>query len=309
MSRERAGILLGLFAAVSYSTQPIFAKFAYAAAVGVVPLLIVRYLVSAGFFWALVFGRAASLPPRAVAIRIFLLGFFGISVQVFLFATALTRLDAALGSLLLYSYPTMVAAGAIFSGQERPNARRLFALLIASTGVVLVLGGAGSGGWDTVGVLCALGSALGAAIYLLVGHRLLATIAPLPLAALGESGAGLAFLIAGGTTGQLTFDFAPGGWWPVLGLAIVSSIALIASLGGIARVGPTTTGIAMMAETPLTVLIAYLALGERLLPLQLAGGALVLAAVILLQLGRPAPGREVASPDREVIASAPPVPL
>jgi len=94
-----------------------------------------------------------------------------------------------------------------------------------------------------------------------------------------------------------------------LGLAIVSSIALIASLGGIARVGPTTTGIAMMAETPLTVLIAYLALGERLLPLQLAGGALVLAAVILLQLGRPAPGREVASPDREVIESAPPAPL
>ena len=309
MSREREGILLCLLAAVAYSTQPILAKFAYAASVGVVSLLIVRYLVSAGVFWALVGGRAVPLPPRSIAVRAFLLGLLGTSVQVFLFATALTRLDATLGSLLLYSFPAMVAAGAILSGQERPSARRLVALLIASTGVILVLGGAGGGGWDTVGVLCALGSALGAAIYLLLRHRLLATATPLPLATLGESGAGLAFLVAGGVTGQLAFDFAPWGWWPVVGLAIVSAIALAASLAGMARVGPTTTGIVMMAETPLTVVIAYLALGERLLPPQLAGGALVIAAVVLLQLGHRTSVREAAQPDRDVIEPVPPAPL
>lgn len=309
MSREREGILLCLLAAAAYSAQPIFAKFAYAAAVGVVALLIVRYLVSAGVFWALVRGRTVPLPPRSIAMRAFLLGLLGTSVQVFLFATALTRLDAALGSLLLYSFPAMVAAGAILSGQERPSARRLVALLVASTGVVLVLGGAGGGGWDTVGVLCALGSALGAAIYLLLSHRLLATVPPLPLAALGESGAGLAFLVAGGLTGQLAFDFAPWGWWPVMGLAVVSAVALVASLAGMVRVGPTTTGIVMMVETPLTVGLAYLALGERLLPTQLAGGALVIAAVVLLQLGRPAPVQGGVQADREVIEPAPPAPL
>ncbi len=309
MSRERVGIPLCLFAAVAYSTQPIFSKFAYAAAVGVVPLLIVRYLVSAGVFWAIVRGRGLPLPPRPIAVRIFLLGLCGTSVQVFLFATALTRLDAALGSLLLYCYPTLVAAGAILTGQERPDGRRFLALLIASVGLVLVLGGAGSGGWDTVGVLCALGSALGAAIYLLVSHRLLAKAQPLPLAALGESGAGLAFLIAGVATGQFAFDFAFSGWWSALGLAVASSVALIASLAGVVRVGPTTTGIVMMAETPLTVVIAYLALGERLLPLQLAGGALVIAAVILLQLGRPKSVLEMVPPEREAIEAVPPATL
>ena len=304
MSRERVGVLLCLFAAVAYSTQPIFAKFAYAAAVGVVPLLIVRYLVSAGAFWAIVRGRHLTLPARPLSGRIFLLGFCGTSVQIFLFATALTRLDAALGSLLLYCYPTLVAAGAILSGQERPNARRLLALLLASIGVVLVLGGARRAGWDTFGVICALGAALGAAIYLLVSHRLLAQVPPLPLAALGESGAGSAFLLAGIATGQLAFDFAFSGWWPTLGLAIASSLALIASLAGMVRVGPTTTGIVMMAETPLTVVIAYLALGERLLPLQLVGGVLVLAAVVVLQLGRPAHAPE-AAPAREASETAP----
>jgi len=45
MSRERAGTLLCLFAAVAYSTQQIFAKFAYAAVVGVVPLPIAAVIV------------------------------------------------------------------------------------------------------------------------------------------------------------------------------------------------------------------------------------------------------------------------
>lgn len=288
MTRERAGILFCLVAAAAYGTQPILAKFSYAAAVGVLTLLVVRYLVSATAFWTIMRARGVPLPPRPLAIRAFLLGFCGTSVQVFLFATALTRLDAALGSLLLYSFPAMIAAGAILSGQERPNTRRLLALLIASTGVVLVLGVAGGAGWDAIGVACALSSALGAALYFLLSHRLLARVAPLPLAALGESGAALAFLIAGTATGRLAFDFAPWGWWPVLGLALASAAALLASLSGMARVGPTTTGIVMMVETPLTVALAYLTLGERLSPTQLAGGALVLGAVVLLQFGPPA---------------------
>lgn len=305
MTRERTGTILCLVSAVAWSTQPILAKFSYAAAVGVLTLLVVRYLVSATAFWTIVRARRLALPPRPIAIRAFLLGFCGTSVQVFLFATALTRLDAALGSLLLYSFPAMIAAGAILSGQERPSARRLLALLIASTGVVLVLGVAGGGGWDTVGVIYALSSALGAALYFLISHRLLARVAPLPLAALGESGAGLAFLIAGTATGQLAFDFAAWGWWPILGLAIVSATALIASLSGMARVGPTTMGIIMMVETPLTVGLAYLTLGERLSPSQLAGGALVLGAVVLLQFGPPA--RAASAPEiSAAIPTAPP---
>lgn len=297
MTRERTGTLLCLVAAVAYSVTPIFAKFAYAAAVGVVTLLVVRYLVAAGVFWSLTRGRGLPLPPRPLAIRAFLLGLLATSVQVFLFATALTRLDAALCSLLLYTYPAMVTVGAIVGGQERPNARRLLALAIASIGTILALGGVGDGRLELVGIACALGSALVYTIYLLMSHRLLATIAPLPLAALGSSGAGLAFLIAAAATGQLALGFASWGWWPVAGMAAASVVATIASLAGVVRVGPTTTSIVTMAETPLTVALAYLTLGERLSPPQLAGGALVLAAVVLLQFAPATPtAREVSAP-------------
>ena len=310
MTREREGALLCLLAALAYCTTPILAKYAYAASVGVMPLLIVRYLVAVVVFWLLVRVRGVPLPPRPIVLRGVLIGLLGTSVQVFLFATALTRIDASLGSLLLYTYPAMVALGAFFSGQERPSARRITALLIASVGVVLVLGGADGGRWDTIGVLCALGSALAYTIYLLISHSLLATAAPLPLAALGSSGAALTFLIVGAATGQLSVDFARWGWGPVIGMALVSVVATLASLTGVVRVGPTTTSIVTMMETPLTVGLAYLALGERLLPIQLAGGGLVLTAVVLLQAGGAAvSSASVDTPERGPNEAAPAAPL
>lgn len=296
MTRGREGVLLCLLAAVAYCAQPIFAKLAYASAVGVLTLLVIRYIVEIALFWPLVRALRLRLPPRSAALRMFAIGLVGISLQVFLFATALARLDAALASLLLYTFPVMVTVGAIVTGQERPSPRRFVALGIASLGVALVLGGAGGGRWDTLGVLCALGSAFTYTVYILFSHRLLATSAPLTVAALGSSGAGTTFLLVGGATGGLAFDFAPGGWWSALGMALVSVVAIVANLAGVRRVGPTTASIVAMTETPLTVVLAYLVLGERLLPLQLVGGALVIAAIVLLQRGLSAPLPEANPP-------------
>lgn len=293
MTRGREGLLLCLLAAGAYCAQPIFAKLAYASAVGVLTLLVIRYVVEVTLFWPLVRLLGLRLPPRSAALRMFAIGLVGISLQVFLFATALARLDAALASLLLYTFPVMVTVGAIVTGQERPAPRRFVALAIASFGVALVLGGAGGGRWDTLGVLCALGSALTYTLYILFSHRLLATSAPLTVAALGSGGAATTFLLIGGATGGLAFDFPLAGWWSALGMALVSVVAIVANLAGVRRVGPTTASIVAMTETPLTVVLAYLVLGERLLPPQLVGGALVILAIILLQRGLSAPLPEV----------------
>src|SRR5262249_37602960 len=51
---------------------------------------------------------------------------------------------------------------------------------------------------------------------------------------------------------------------------------------GIGRVSATGGAIASSSETVAASLVAFLALGERLRPCQLVGGALILAAVLLL---------------------------
>ena len=61
-------------------------------------------------------------------------------------------------------------------------------------------------------------------------------------------------------------------------------VAVSAFFAGLRRVGPSEAAILSTFEPVVTVVLAFFVLGERLTPLQLAGGALVLAAVVLLQL-------------------------
>jgi drug/metabolite transporter (DMT)-like permease len=65
-------------------------------------------------------------------------------------------------------------------------------------------------------------------------------------------------------------------------------------LTAIRKIGGTRTGILMLLEPVVGVLLAALWLGEALLPVQVAGGVLVLAGALVLQLR--------SSPEHEPIA-------
>lgn len=72
------------------------------------------------------------------------------------------------------------------------------------------------------------------------------------------------------------------GW--LTGIAVVSTVGAISLFfAGLQRVGPTTASILSTAEPVTTVLLAFLVFGESLGPVQLAGGALVLLAVLAVR--------------------------
>lgn len=290
MTREREGVLCCIMAATAYSVTATFAKLAYAAGVNVVTLLMVRYLVAALCFWVLIPRFGGGMPPRATITRGLLLGAVFQAGQTWLFGTALTRIDAALGILLLYAYPAMVTIGAVLIGRERLNARRIFALLVATTGVVLVVSGPHHGTHDLAGILLALGAAFVYTCTLLTGHAILRATPPLTLAGLVAMGAAITFTTTGLASGEVHFDFAPWGWLPMIGLALCASVlATVSNYAGITRVGPTVASILGTLEIPLGVALATIILGERLGIVQIVGGMLVLAAIVLLQFRRTRP--------------------
>jgi len=138
----------------------IFAKEAYRSDVSVTTLLAVRFALAAGAFWAIVaarrFGGALSAPPARRMVLVGLaLGAVGYAAQSGAFFGALTRIDASLASLLLYTYPALVFGAAVALGRERADRRRLVALGLATGGAALVLAGAGTGGLDALGVALA----------------------------------------------------------------------------------------------------------------------------------------------------------
>lgn len=284
-SPQRIGALLCLASAAAFGAMAVFGKLAYDAGVGVTTLLFVRFALATAVLWVLV-ALTRTAPPRGTRrtlLAALALGGVGYALQAGLFFAALTRMDASLLALLLYSYPAMVTAAAIAIGRERPSRRRAGAVLVSSGGLVLVLAGAAQGAVDPLAAAMAVASALTYTAYILVSHSVADALDPLPLAALVTLGAATTFGVAGVTTGELHLDLAASGWLWAGMIALVSTVgAIVLFFAGLRRVGPSTAAILSTFEPVVTVALAYAAFGEDLSGVQILGAALVLGAVVAL---------------------------
>jgi drug/metabolite transporter (DMT)-like permease len=288
-----SGTLLCLGSGAAFGAMAVFGKLAYGDGATVGTLLAVRFALAAALFWALVLAGGAAHEVRALGGRDIgvglALGGCGYALQAGLYFAALERIDASLLSLLLYSFPAIVAGAAVALGRERIDGRRLAALGLASGGLALVVAGAGAGALDPLGAALGLGAAVVYSAYILVSDGIVGRVRPPVLSALVCTGAA-APLIAGSV---LLGELRPGeltatGWGWLACLAVVSTVASISLFfAGLRRVGPTTASILATVEPLVTVLLAFLVFGETLGTLQLAGGALVLAAVLALHARRP----------------------
>ena len=283
MNREREGLLLCLLSAAGFAAMPLFARQAYATGVELTPLLALRFVMAAALLWALVLLRRRPLgSPRGLALGA-LLGFAGYSVQAGLYFGAIQRIDVSLASLLLYTYPSLVTLAAFALRRESPSRRKLGALALASGGVALVLAGGGPRAIDPLGAAMAIGCAGFYTVFILGSERVSARTPAVPFTASVVTGSAVTFVIAAIFTGGVHAS-AEGVMWAGLIALASTAIPIVLFVAGLARIGPSTAAIASAVEPAFTVALAWLVLGEKLGPLQLAGGALVLSAVVLLQL-------------------------
>jgi drug/metabolite transporter (DMT)-like permease len=298
---HRRGVALCLLSAVGFGLMAVFAKEAYRDDVSVLTLLALRFTIAAGAFWAIVAARRPrrAAPPRRIVLAGLALGAVGYAAQAGGYFGALTRIDASLTALLLYVYPALVFVGAVALRRDHVDRRRIVALALATGGAVLVLAGSGTGGVDALGVALGLSAAIAYSVYILVADGVTRQIEPFHLSALIATGAAATLWTAGLVSGSLDFGFEAGGWGWIAGLALFSTVLPISAfLAGLPKVGPATASIVSTVEPMVSVGMAMVWFGERLGVVQIAGGALVLAAVVLLAVnvrGR-VPAADAASP-------------
>jgi drug/metabolite transporter (DMT)-like permease len=288
-----SGTFLCLASATAFGAMAVLGKLAYDDGATVGTLLAIRFLLAAALFWALVLGGGAArelraLDGRDVAVGL-ALGACGYAIQAGCYFAALERIDASLLSLLLYTFPAMVAVAAFALGRERIDRRRLGALVLASGGLVLVVAGAGAGALDALGAALGLSAAAVYTTYILVSRGIVGRVTPRLLSALVCTGAAASLTVGSVVLGELRpGELTAAGWGWLACLAVVSTVAAVSLFfAGLKRVGPTTASIVSTAEPVVTVLLAFLVFGELLGPIQLLGGALVLGAVLVLASYRP----------------------
>ncbi len=75
-------------------------------------------------------------------------------------------------------------------------------------------------------------------------------------------------------------------------------LAVVTFLAGLERVGPTNAATLSTIEPVVTVILAALVLDEAITPLRIAGGVMILLAVILLTRSKLAVKRDLQQLDR-----------
>lgn len=261
----------------------VFARAAYAAGVDPVTLLFLRFAISAAVMLLLMRLRRSAFPRGGALLGLIAMGAVGYVGQSLCYFTALTLASAGLVALLLYLYPGLVAVLSALLLGERIGRVKAAALGLALVGAALTIGRGGGG--QLLGIVLGLAAALIYSLYILAGSRLMRQAPPLAASAVVITSAGVVYSGIVALRG-LHLPATPAGWAAILALALISTVvAIVTFLAGLERVGPTNASILSIVEPAVTVGLAALVLGEAITVGRVAGGALILVAVIVLARG------------------------
>ena len=219
---------------------------------------------------------------------------------------AVERLPVGVALLLEYLAPVLLVGLAWARTRRVPPRLTLAGCVVAVAGLVLVVDPGGARP-DLVGVLFALGAAVGLGSYFVLSARP-TTIPPVALAASGLA-VGAVALGAAALVGVLPFA-APLVAVPLLGstvpwyvpLAVVvlvaTAFAYVSGVAATVRAGERLASFVGLSEVLFAVLVAWLLLGEVPGVVQAVGGVLVVAGVVLVRLAGVPRGalRRAASP-------------
>lgn len=224
-------------------------------------------------------------------------GVVGVAGAQLCYFTAVQTLSVGVALMIEFLAPVLVVVWRWLRG-SRPSSRVLLGGGIALVGTAGVLDVVGGLTVDPVGVLWALGAAVGLACYFVVLGRAaddpgVARIDTVVLTAGGLAVGALVLALAGavgimpvrvvgGTTVLGGAEVAL--WVPVATLVLVSTVlAYTAGAAGTARLGSTAASLLGLSEVLAAVLVAWALLGQLPSPVQLAGGALVIVGVGVTQ--------------------------
>ena len=309
VSAYRKAIILNLAAAVVWAITPVLIRYV---SIGF-PIMFqtfARYLVALVILWPLYFSATGSTERARIRKRLphLLPRMALIAIANFSFQASFTgSLYAMYPGLAMLIYQSAaifgVLLGFVLFADERPLMRdpRFHAgLLLAVVGVILTVsvGEAGGSRATAAGVALVLTSAMSWAVLTAMVRAWLPGFSPFFVNAAVITFVTPLFLLSHVVTHGAQWQFsASAGLWTVMLLSGVVGIGLGHSLfyRSVPALGVSVSNILQLTRPFFTAFFSFLVFGERLSPLQMLGGALLIAGayvVTLLRVDRKSPAAD-----------------
>jgi drug/metabolite transporter (DMT)-like permease len=245
--------------------------------------LSLRVLLPVLLIWR---GTPALLVPRRDLVRFLLIGVLGVAASNYLYYLAIQRTNVATAIILQYTAPVWVLLYTVLRGGYKPSLRRSAAVGLAVVGCALAVGFVGSGGLslDPVGVTAALLAAFSFAFYNVAGHSVLARYDRWKVLLWVLLSAATFWIFVNPPWKIWAAHFDREQWGFMLIFSLVSVLGPFSCyFAGLQHLEPTRAVVVSCLEPVFSILIAAVALGELLRPLQSLGIVVVLIAIVLIQ--------------------------
>jgi drug/metabolite transporter (DMT)-like permease len=307
--RRLLGIALIVVSAAGFGSGTVISKPIYAAGLTWAQLLAWRFTIGAALAW----GWILLSPTRRAAVgrlgRREVLVAIGLGVwytgNAATYYAGLETVPASLAGVVVYLYPATVAVLSVRYAARLEGRRPWIALGVALVGVILALGGIDPADAGSVGgVALILLSPLIYAGWIVLSARLAGERTDrlahettgdghvddaAAASALMISSTAAVFVLIALVTGRPLAppDIAPAAWPFLLAIGFLGTFLAIQTFyAGSRRIGAAQAALVSTVEPLIIVTLAFVFLHERLGPVQLLGGALIIVGVLIAQTGR-----------------------
>ncbi len=295
------GLTLAIVSAMSFSLSGPLARGLLDAGWSAGAVVLARLTVAALVVTPIVI-RALRGRWGALRANLWLVLFFGavpVAGTQFAYFSAVQRMDVGPALLIEYTAPAAVVVWLWLRHGERPGLLTVAGAGLATLGLILVLDLLSGGDLAPVGVFWALIAMAGVTSYFVLAAKPRADLSPVVLAGTGLV-TGTLMLAALGATGLLPMhataaspvyaDSAVPWWLPLIGLGVVATgLAYCTGIAASTHLGSRLASFVALLEVVAAVAFAWLLLDQLPGALQLLGGALIIAGVIVVKLGERRP--------------------
>jgi drug/metabolite transporter (DMT)-like permease len=307
-----AGLALALLSAATFSTSGSFARSLIDAGWSPAAAVAARVTVAALLLFvpALLSLRGRWDVLRRNAFLVVGYGLVAVAGGQVCYFNAVQHLSVGVALLLEYLGMVLVVGWLWIRHGQRPRRRTALGSAVALLGLAGVLDLAGDAHLDVVGVLWGLAAAVGLATYYVLSAQGDDDMPPLVVASGGMIVGALSLLALGGlgvlpmhaTFGTVDVAGHRVSWLvPVVGLSLfAAAIAYVAGIAAARMLGPKLASFVGLTEVVFAVAFAWLLLGQMPAGMQLAGGVLIVAGIILVQLDERDPTGPVPVPHAEL---------
>jgi drug/metabolite transporter, DME family len=286
---NRLGYLFVILAATCWAAAAAAAKFLFNS--GITPFQLVQLRITTAvvflFLWLVWRHRSLLRINRRDVAYFFMLGTFGMATINITYLYAISKLNVAAALILEYLAPVIIAVYTVVFQRERLSAWTTAAMLAALAGSYLAVGGYRLEflQLNMAGIASGIGAACAFAWWSLYGEYGMRRYNPWTVLFYAFLVAAVEWNLLHPPLEAFRHAYSPATWGWVLFVAIIGAILPFGLYyEGINRIRATRASITSTIEPILGGVLSFIFLGESMEALQIAGGMIVIAAIVLLQL-------------------------